>query len=163
MVVLMRSDLEARCSWNFAKSENSREDIVSGSKFGSAHGLVGYREEGGRRTVILGWCLVHKEANFVHQLLPPSVDGTEMVIVVCRAFLQDLHTLFELLLLALEFFELSNDGVLLNNLNAQSQSASPFFTFLSARGHSPRGRPASSNWPCRTWARRQRRWNWLRW
>lgn len=66
MVALICSDLEARCSWNFAESEKSRDDIVSGSKFESAHGLVGYREVGGRRTVILGWCLVHKEANFVH-------------------------------------------------------------------------------------------------
>lgn len=44
-----------------------------------------------------------------------------MIIVVYRAFLEDLHTLFELLLLALQLFELSNNGVLLNNLHAQSQ------------------------------------------
>lgn len=74
--------------------------------------------------MILGRCLVHKESNFIHQLFPPSVDHSKMIVVICRAFFKFSHTLIKLLLLALRLFELSNDGILLDKLDAQQSSAS---------------------------------------
>lgn len=133
MVVLIWSDREERCSWKFSESAKRSEEIVSGSISNQRMALREFMRVGYRRTVILGRRCIGKKSNFIHQLFPPSVDESEMIIVICGAFLEFCHALFELLLLAPVLFELSNDGILLNDLDVRRVSASSSMAFSSTR------------------------------